>query len=981
MRFFRFQQPPNGGEGQGDKGQGDKGQGDEGLGPPPDIFQFRRPNWRPPSGLLRWLFPLGVLLVLFIIASIAKGIYADVLWFDSVVNAAGDDFLSVFRVRIITRIWLFFAGAGVFVAFFGVNLLLALRLGSRSEGDASSILGDVAPAAARRIALVIGIAATLFLAVIFGTQAASHWDSILLLMNSQPFGVEDPAFNRDIGFYVFQLPALNFIVGWLLAVVILTTITIGGIYAFRLLLGQFGDEAPTLARAHVSLLLVVVLAIFVGRYWLSRFGLVYSDGGAAFGAAYTDINARLPVIWVLMSLASLSAVLIVVSIFRRKLIYLPIGATVLWVVVAVVGGQIYPATVQRFTVDPNELVKERLFIQRNLDATRFAFGLDDVDERSFPARADGVTAAEIAANPETVENIRLWDHRPLRDVLNQLQALGPLYDFLGVDVDRYVIDGEVRQVMLSARELDQTSLPADKQSWVNQRLEFTHGFGLAMIPVNEVARGGLPEYFVSDIPPVGKLEIDQPRIYYGEIPEHYVIVNTAEDEFDFPRGEGGAQNRFDGGGGVELNSFLRRFVYAWEFGDTNILISDAITDESRLLYRRNIRERISTIAPFLVLDSDPYLVVAEGQLFWMQDAYTHTDRYPYSTRISGLNYIRNSVKVVVNAYDGTTTFYLIEPDDPIAQVYAGIYPDLFTPFEEMPAALREHIRYPQDLFQLQALTYRRYHISDADSFFIGEDFWDIPTEKFGQAEQPLEPYYVIMRLPGEEREEFVLILPFRPRGERRNSVAWLAARSDGDQYGNLLAFRFPKETLVLGPSQVESLIDADPIISAQLTLWDQAGSEVIRGNLLMIPIGEGNLFVEPIYLQATASRLPRLERVVVVRNQEDIAMEETLERALEVVLGRAVASEPIVEPPDEPPDGEPTATLAPGETPAPTPTEGPTPTPGAPDDIDALIQEANETFERAQLLLQQGDFAGYGEEIARLEDLLQRLIALTEAEQ
>ena len=981
MRFFRSQQPNEGGD----------GQGDEGLGPPPDIFQFRRPNWRPPSGLIRWLLPLGALLVLFIIANIAKGIYADVLWFESVQNATGGDFLSVFRVRIVTRIWLFFAGAGVFVLFFGLNLLLALRLGSRSEGDAPStpgdvarpegdvpsILGDVAPAAARRIGLVIGIAATLFLGVIFGAQAAGQWDSILLLMNSQSFGVEDPAFNRDIGFYVFQLPALNFIVGWLLAVTILTTIAIGGIYAVRLLVGQFGDEAPTFARAHVSLLLVMVLAIFVGRYWLSRFGLVYSDGGAAFGAAYTDINARLPVIWVLMSLASLSAVLIVVSIFRRRLIYLPIGATVLWVVVAIVGGQIYPATVQRFTVDPNELVKERAFIQRNLDATRVAFGLDVVVERDFPARADGVTAAEIAANPETVENIRLWDHRPLRDVLNQLQALGPLYDFLGVDVDRYVIDGEVRQVMLSARELDQTSLPADKQSWVNQRLEFTHGFGLAMIPVNEVARGGLPEYFVEDIPPVGKVEIDQPRIYYGEIPEHYVIVNTAEDEFDFPTGEASAQNRFDGGGGVDLSSFLRRAVYAWEFGDYNILISDAITDESRLLYRRNIRERVSEIAPFLALDSDPYLVVADGQLFWMQDAYTHTDRYPYSTRIGGLNYISNSVKVVVNAYDGTTTFYLIEPDDPIARVYEGIYPDLFTPFEEMPAAMREHIRYPLDLFQIQASVYRRYHISNADSFFIGEDFWDIPTEKFGAAEQPLEPYYVIMRLPGEEREEFALILPFRPRGDRRNSIAWLAARSDGDQYGNLLAFRFPEGRLILGPSQVESLIDADPIISAQLTLWDQAGSEVIRGNLLMIPIGEGNLFVEPIYLQATASRLPRLERVVVVRNEEDIAMEETLERALEVVLGRAVASEPTVEPPDE----EPTPTPAPGETPPPTPTEGPTPTPGAPDDIDALIQEANDSFELAQQLLQQGDFAGYGEEIARLEDLLQRLIALTEAEQ
>jgi hypothetical protein len=555
-----------------------------------------------------------------------------------------------------------------------------------------------------------------------------------------------------------------------------------------------------------------------------------------------------------------------------------------------------------------------------------------------------------------------------------------------------MIEGRLRQVMLAARELDQTVLPEDKHSWVNQRLEFTHGYGLAMIPVNEVAGGGLPEYFVQDIPPSGELRtvpditVEQPRVYYGEIPEHYVIVNSDEEEFDFPIGEGrGETTTYEGEGGVRLNSFLRRLVYAWEFGDYNILISGAINDESRLLYRRNIRERVSEIAPFLLLDSDPYLVVADGQLFWVQDAYTHTDRYPYSTRGAGLNYIRNSVKVVVNAFDGATTFYLIDDpddpddDDPIAQVYDGIYPDLFTPFDEMPDSLRAHIRYPQDLFQVQAQIYRRYHIDDARSFFLGEGFWDIPTEKFIDQEQPLEPYYVIMRLPGEASEEFVLILPFRPRGPRRNSIAWLAARSDGDQYGKLLVFRFPGGAQILGPSQVESLIDAEPTISEQLTLWDQAGSQVIRGNLLMIPIGEGNLFVEPIYLQATASRLPRLERVVVVLNDENIAMEETLEEALNVVLGRAAPSGPTVVDGDGGPAPTPAATPAEGETPAPTPTAQPTP--ALPDDVAALVEQANDTFERAQELLQQGDFAGYGEEIERLEEILQRLIDLTEAGQ
>ena len=946
---------------------------DEGLGPPPGPFQFpRRPNFPIPGGLMRWGGALVVLLILFTIASIAKGIYADWLWFDSVLSTDPDaDYLSVFQLRIITRIWLFFAGAGIFLLFFGVNALVALRQASRGGGALPPVLGDIEPAAVRRIGLVAGIAATLFLTVIFGVQAAGQWDNVLLFMNSQSFGQEDLAFHSDIGFYLFRLPTLNFLAGWLLAVAILTTIVVGGLYASRLVLGGFNANAPALARPHVSLLLVAVLGLFVWRYWLSRFALVYSERGAAFGASYTDINAQLPVIYILMGLGSLTALLILVSIFRRGLIFLPIGSTVLWVVVAIVGGLIYPATVQQFQVNPNELAREREFIQRNIDATRLAYGLDRVESRPFPAREEGVTAEEIAANPETVDNIRLWDHRPLRDTLNQRQAFGPLYDFLGVDVDRYVIDGELRQVMLSARELDQTSLPDDKKSWVNQRLEFTHGFGLAMAPVNAVAPGGRPEYFVENLPPTGKLSIDQPRVYYGEIPAHYVIVNSDEEEFDFPIGEeGGETTIYEGSGGVGLSSFLRRAVYAWEFGDYNILISDAINDESRLLYRRNIQDRVEMIAPFLALDSDPYLVVAEdGQLFWFQDAYTHSDRYPYSTRMGGLNYIRNSVKVVINAFDGTTTFYLIEPDDPIAQVYQGIYPDLFTPFEEMPESLLAHIRYPQDLFQVQAQLYRRYHIGDARGFFLGEGFWDIPTEKFFDQEQLLEPYYVIMRLPGEEQEEFVLILPFRPRGDRKNSVAWLAARSDGDQYGKLLVFRFPPGRDILGPSQVESNIDAEPAISQQLTLWDQAGSQVIRGNLLMIPIGEGNLFVEPIYLQSTASRLPRLERVVVV-NGNNIAMEETLERALEVVLGQAQASAPAEEPPDDGPPATTEPTAGPDETPAPTTTLS--------DDVGDLIEQANASFERAQELLQQGDFAGYGEEIERLEEILQRLMALTE---
>ena len=943
---------------------------DEGLGPPPGPFRFpRRPNFPIPGGLMRWGGALVVLLILFTIASIAKGIYADWLWFDTVRSAAGDDYISVFRLRIVTRIWLFFAGAGIFLLFFGVNALVALRQASQGASGLPPVLGDIEPAAARRIGLVAGIAATLFLTVIFGVQAAGQWDNLLLFMNSQTFGVEDPAFGRDIGFYLFRLPALNFLAGWLLAVVIITTIVVGGLYASRLVLGGFNANAPALARPHVSLLLVGVLGLFVWRYWLSRFALVYSERGASFGASWTDINAQVPVIYILMGLGSLTALLILVSIFRRGLLFLPVGATILWVVVAIVGGIIYPATVQRFQVEPNELVQEREFIVRNIEATRTAYGLDRIEvlpEELTPSN-DFVTAEEIAANPKTIQNIRLWDHRPLLTTLNQRQTFRPRYDFLDVDVDRYEIDGEVRQVMLAARELNQEGLPEDARTWVNRRLQFTHGFGLAMVPVNEVQQEGLPAYFIEGLPPTGDITIEQPRIYYGETPEHYVIVNTAEDEFDYQGSGEQVRNRYDGEGGVRLSSFFRRLVYAWEFADTNILISDAISDESRLLYRRNIQDRVEMIAPFLALDSDPYMVVADGELFWIQDAYTHTDRYPYSTRTAGLNYIRNSVKIVISAFDGTVTFYLIEPDDPIAQAYQGIYPDLFTDFADMPEVLRDHLRYPQDLFRVQSEVYLLYHITDPDTFFNKEDLWDMPMEIFIDRKQIMEPYYVIMRLPGEEQEEFVLILPFLPAG-KPNATAWLAARSDGDHYGKLLSFRFPPAKVISGPLQVDNRIDQNTTISQQISLWNTSGSQVIRGNLLMIPIGEGNLFVEPIYLQATEGQLPELKRVVVV-NGNNIAMEETLERALEVVLGQAQATAPINEPPAT---TEPTA--GPDETPAPAPTSAPV-TPLS-DNVAVLIGQANDSFERAQALLQQGDWAGYGEEIDRLEEILQTLMAL-----
>jgi uncharacterized membrane protein (UPF0182 family) len=948
MSIFRFQPPEEGGD----------------LGPPPGPFRFRqRRRWRLPGGLMRWAALLAVIIILFVVASVGRDIYADWLWFQSV------GFRSVYRLRLVTRVWLFSAGAGVFLLFFGANVLAAVRVAARDFPDVAFRIGDAEPAAVRRIGIVVALAAAFFVAVIFGAQAAGQWNTMLLFIHSQSFGVADPAFHKDIGFYVFRLPALHFIVGWSLAMVILTTVVVVGVYAARLALGGL-SKAPAPARPHVSLLLVIVLGLFVWRYWLGRYDLVYSNRGAAFGAGYTDMHAQLPVTYVLMALASLTALCILVSVYRRGLLVLPVASTALWVVAGIAGGMIYPASVQRFQVVPNELAKELPYIQRNIQATRAAFGLDAIDERPFPA-AVSVTNQEIAANPQTVQNIRLWDPRPLLQTLNQLQSIRPLYTFQNVDVDRYQIGGQLRQVMLAARELDPARLPADAHSWVNQRLQFTHGFGLAMLPVNEVVQEGLPDFFVKDIPPAGALPIDQPRIYYGEQPDEYVVVDTKYKEFDYPiASDQQAQNNYQGAGGVKLSGFIRRLVYAWKFSDTNILISDAFTGDSRILYRRNIADRVHAIAPFLRLDADPYLVAADGKLYWIQDAYTYTDRYPYSAPIDGLNYIRNSVKVVVNAYDGSLTFYLVEPNDPIARAYAAIYPHLFTPLDQMPASLRAHIRYPEDLFRVQAQAYLRYHIRDATVFFNKEDVWDVPTEVFTGSEQSVQPYYLIMRLPGEQQEEFVLVMPFRP-ANRNNTIAWLAARADGTNYGKLLTFRFPTDALVYGPSQVESRIDQDTTISAQISLWNQSGSQVIRGNLLMIPIGAGNLFVEPLYLQATASNLPELKRVVVV-NGNSIAMEPTLGRALDVVLGRAPPS--TIEGGGGP---TPAASPTPGanETPAPTPT--PAPTSALPNDVNSLIAQANAAYNAAQQALRQGDFAGYGTQIAQLQQILQRLMQLS----
>jgi len=793
------------------------------------------------------------------------------------------------------------------------------------------------------------ITGTALLSLIFGLIAQGNWEVVLRFFNGQPFGVTDPVFYNEVGFYVFSLPFWHFLRGWLLGALIITLLGSAGVYLLGYTLQRLRFDFARPVLAHVGGLVMAILGLFAWGYWLGIWELVFSERGVIFGASYADMHAKLPAQWILLAVVVIFIGIILISVLRRNFRWslYSLGA---WIVAAIIVGAIFPAVVQRFQVQPNELARERPYIEYNIQFTREAFALDRVEEQSFPAEKSP-SPQDIAQNEATINNIRLWDHRPLKDTYNHIQSIRLYYDFHDVDVDRYTIDGEYRQVMLSARELSAEKLAGQAQTWVNRRLQFTHGYGAVLSPVNEVSTEGLPVLLVKDIPPVGDFNIEQPEIYFGEKTNDYVIVKTKTQEFDYPMGEKNVYGYYQGEGGVNLGSFMRRLVYAWQFGDINILISGELTPESRVLYYRNIQERVNHLAPFLKLDSDPYLVVMDGKLFWIQDAYTTTDRYPYSEPVGGgLNYIRNSVKVVIDAYDGSMAFYITDPQDALIQTYQSIFPELFVPAEQMPEPLRAHWRYPEDMFNIQASVYQSYHMRDARVFYNKEDLWAVPREFYAGKEQLMEPYYVIMRLPDEEKEEFLLMLPFTPVN-KNNTIGWLAARCDGENYGKLLAYHFPKERLVYGPSQIENRIQQDTVITEQLALWGRGGSQVIRGNLLVIPLGKSNLYVEPVFLQAEDGGLPELKRVIVAAG-EHIAMEPTLTGSIAAIFG---AEAPLPEP----------------EPPAPAEPEEPVAA-----NIADLIEEAQQHYNKAQQYLREGDWTGYGKELDALKAVLDRLAEL-----
>ena len=859
-----------------------------------------------PSSIVKWAIIIGSILLTALLINVLRGLYTDMLWFESI------GYKSVFIKILTTKLMLFAFGAiGSCVIILPV-LIFTYRSTVGTPIDTIPI--EIQPVIEKVIKLVIGIA-LLILSITFGTMLAGEWEVLLRFVNdvdftrispdnSQVIQAIEPVFNKNIGFYVFDLPMFILMQSWLQAAMIATLIASAAVYFVNISLR--GEDlsvglTPRILGA-ASILTAISLTTITLGYWIDIYELLFSDSGAIFGASYTDLNARLPALRLITALGFIvSAVFIAnVRIQSQRIIIFGLG---IWIAAAFVVGQGYPTVVQRFQVDPNELSKEMEYIPRNIEFTRQGFALDRIDEKEY-SFTPSMDADMVSANLETIDNIRLWDHRPLQDVYNQKQFFRAYYQFVDVDVDRYIVDGQYKQVMLGARELFSENLPESSQSWINKHLQFTHGYGIAMSPVTEFTTEGQPEYFVRDIPPrledgivdSANLEITQPQVYYGEHTDRYVIVNTNEMEFDYPAvdTELPVRTKYSGNGGVQLNSIFRKIAYAWEFADINIMISGALSSESKIQYERNITERIQKIAPFLDLDKDPYLVVADGRLYWMLDAYTTSKYYPYSEPYNGqFNYIRNSVKVVIDAYHGSAQFYISDSNDPIIQTYSKVFPNLFKNIDRMPPHLRDHVRYPQDFFSIQAEKYLLYHMTDTTEFYNKEDPWSIPSELFHEEEQIMEPYYVIMKLPGEEKEEYVLLMPFTPL-DKPNLVAWIAARSDNDrgQYGSLVSFIFPKGTPVDGPEQIEARIDNDFTIKQQFTLLCQRGATCIRGNLLVIPIMQESgdsmkatlIYAEPLYIQAETIDFPELKQVILA-DANKVVMSDNLDSALAELLG------------------------------------------------------------------------------------------------
>jgi uncharacterized membrane protein (UPF0182 family) len=879
--------------------------------------------------------------------------YTNWLWFQQL------GYQTVFTTTLGAKAFLGAAVGLITAALIWLNLKIALRLSPETSvvGRRFMIEGQeipapdfsaLAPKLAPFVALVIGAFA--------GLSGWGSWETYLRFRHQVPFGETDPIFGRDIAFYFFTLPALDAVSEWLMLIAVVSLIGAALIYLIHgaIDLGQsrmgFGIDRG--ARSHLFCLFGALFLILAFNAYLAKPNLLFGGSGPVSGASYADVNATMPILSARIVIAIIVAALALLSVFFRtnRLIMAGIGLYLL----TIVAGWIYPSTVQRFSVAPNELAKETPYIQYSIAATRKAFALDRVEEREISGEKT-LTGQDIQKNRQTINNIRLWDQDQLLEAFEQLQEIRQYYDFRKVDNDRYHINGELKQVMLSPRELPAESLP--DRNWINEHFTFTHGFGLTLGPVAQATSQGQPVLYIKDIPPassVPSLKIDRPEIYFGEMSNDRVYVKTNAEEFDFPSGEKNVYKPYDGEGGVPIGSKWRQLLFALRFGDMKLMLSNALTADSRVLFDRNITDRIKQVAPYLILDQDPYLVIHEGRLFWIADAYTVSDRYPYSERVDRVNYIRNSVKAVVDAYHGSTQLYISDERDPLIQTYARIYPGALKPLAEMPQGLREHLRYPEYIFELQTRIYSTYHMNQPQIFYNKEDLWTPAStvSSDGKEAKPMDPYYTIMKLPGERTEEFILMLPLTPKN-KNNLAAWMAARSDGEHYGRLFVYRFPKQKQIYGPQQIVARANQDPDISRQITLWNQRGSSVKLGTLMVIPVEESLLYVQPLYLRAESSRIPELRRVIVAA-EDRIAMEPTLEASLARIFGEAPAGD-LKPPIMETKPGEPSA-----------PSQPPPP-------VTNLAEQARQHYDRAMQAQREGDWARYGEEIKKLGAVIDQM--------
>jgi uncharacterized protein len=904
-------------------------------------------------------------IVVFLIAlGRTSGLVVDWAWFSSV------GYAEIFWTAFVARVAVF--GVIFFVSALSlwVNGALALRFASPRRSRLPAVFNldfpgiraapgsptqPLRPPAVLLPWRLMILGAALILGLLLAIGETGNWGVALRFLYQSPYGQSDPLFDKDIGFYLFSLPVYVAVKNWLLWLLFLGALMAGAVYFAH---GQVNlDRRPWVispaAVAHGSALLGLYFALKAWSYFLDRYLLLYGDNGVVVGAGYADVNIGLPALWLLVGLAGVAAFVVWTNVWRRGY------GLVIIATAAVFGGSfifvtLIPGLFERFYVKPSELQLEAPFIKRNIELTREAYNLRQITVKPFPAE-QGLTFQSLQRNRGTIDNIRLWDWRPLMDTYAQLQEIRTYYKFFDVDVDRYHLDDSYQQVTLAARELAPSLLSANAQTWVNLHLLFTHGNGVVMSPVTQKSAEGLPIFYLKDIPPVaaGGPRITEPRIYFGEGADDYVIVKSSTPEFDYAKGKDNAYTTYGGKDGIPLGAGRWRALLAWYLDDLNILLSSYITGGSKIMLHRDIQERVRTIAPFLQLDHDPYIVISDGRLYWMQDAYTTSNWFPYAQpQANGeINYIRNSVKAVVDAYDGTVSFYVADPADPILATYRNIFPTLFKPLAAMPADLRQHIRYPEDLFYMQALEYRAYHMEAPEVFYNREDLWQFPREPSDSNNTRFEParmapYYIMMRLTGDPNAEFFLMLPMVP-SQRENMIAWLAARCDPPDYGKLIVYEFPKEKLVYGPFQIEARINQNTKISQQLSLWNQMGSRVIRGNLLVVPIENSILYVSPLYLRAETGQLPELKRVIAAYGDR-VVMEETLPAALAALFEESAPAAAL-----------PGSAASVGPSPA-----GP---------ADERARQALGHYDKALERLKAGDWAGFGAELDALRPLLEQL--------